>query len=90
MNAPKASIDQCSNCTYWERITGRATDYSRGVCRIISYPSAFKNDFAFITEIGQSQPAYARARGPQAQDVNGAVVTSDNFFCTLYKVGGAR
>jgi hypothetical protein len=74
--AKLASIDNCSNCTYWTRAGGK----QHGVCHIVSDPKQFKNRIAFITldvGPGAGEPVEGEAVG---------VKTHGDFHCTLYKV----
>lgn len=86
MNGPKASIDRCSNCIYWERITP-----DRGVCHIISYPDKFKNDLATIgvlaREAGQLKVSPARGNPTTDPRYTAVFMPTPGFHCTLYKVG---
>lgn len=87
MNGPKASIDRCSNCIYWERISAQ-----RGLCHIISYPEKFHNDLATIEILAREAGKLRTA--PESKVLTGAdsrytvaFMPTPGFHCTLYKVG---
>lgn len=49
--APPASIDNCGNCRYWEKL--KAEDHHLGICWIITSPQKFKNHFAHVSPAGE-------------------------------------
>lgn len=77
MPKPRASLDSCQNCTYWEAFPQRPLH--RGVCHVISHPERFKNTIAFI--------ALDRASHTVIQPAPGFIFAPvADFHCTLYKV----
>lgn len=75
---PKASIDHCGNCRFWdqddEELTPQQVRDGLGVCRIMSYPEEFANGFAFVS----NSDAVVIVAGDPPED--------EPFHCTLYKV----
>lgn len=69
-----ASIDQCGNCRYWERVSP-----ARGICHIISEPARFQNGIAFITL------DLAQRAGRKPVNAGVLFMPAEGFHCTLYK-----
>lgn len=82
MNGPKASIDRCQNCIYWERISP-----TRGVCHIITYPDKFKNNLATVEILARIGDKLRKTAEPRPTLYTSAFMPTPGFHCTLYKVG---
>lgn len=71
-------LDNCGNCKYWDtRDKNLEADERRdglGVCRIQSYADEFENDLAYVS-------------GDDEDSGLVVLVTDEQFFCNLYKVG---
>lgn len=80
MNGPKASIDRCENCIYWERLERAKPE--RGVCHVITYPEKFQNDLAIIAPIVGMIGKFSQATG----SLRPIFAPVPYFHCTLYKV----